>query len=106
MTTTIREAPPAGASDLAAVLEGEPEPLTVAEAQAIVRDYFAGVADPPRVPPVRGIHARACRCDRPWEFERRWCSKCGRDLEDPPGGLRHISGVLARYVAELRKRAA
>lgn len=71
----MQEAPLVGASDLAAVLEDEPE-LTVEEAQAIAADMLARTVDPPR--PI--VSARACRCRRRWVFEPNHCCRCGHDL--------------------------
>jgi hypothetical protein len=70
-------APLVGAPDLAELLEIEPEALSASEAQAIVADFLARAADPPR--PCAG--ARACRCPRPWKWEDAHCGKCGHDLE-------------------------
>ena len=74
MTATVTEAP-SGASGLSALLEREPAPLTAVETGAIVRDFLASTA-----PPRRRLAVRACRCDRPWTFERGHCAKCGHEL--------------------------
>jgi hypothetical protein len=67
------EAPPWGASDLA---EYEPEPLSAAEAAAIVVDMLRRAAQDS--PP--SLVARPCRCAHVWEFEPAHCTACGLDL--------------------------
>ena len=102
MIVTIEEAPALGASDFSGRLERELEALSVAEAMAIVRDFLAYKADPPR----RRATVRACRCARPWTFERGRCSKCGHDLRAggmiadraPSGG--HLNILQASATAE------
>lgn len=88
MAATIMEAP-SGASDLSALLEREPEPLTAAEATAIVAEFLAVEQDRERNRArdrTRALSqaARVCRClGGRWVFERGHCGKCGHDLTRP-----------------------